>query len=72
MKPFLHGKKVLDVEPLRAPKPHSGFPVANLVHGTESGPSLEVIKEGDKVVRLIVVCCCGERMEIECLYPAGL
>jgi hypothetical protein len=33
---------------------------------------LEVIKEGDKVVRLIVVCCCGERMEIECLYPAGL
>jgi hypothetical protein len=23
------------------------------------------------VVRLIVTCACGERVEVECLYPAG-
>jgi hypothetical protein len=32
---------------------------------------VEVVKEGDKVVRLIVTCTCGERVEIECLYSAG-
>jgi hypothetical protein len=71
MKSFLLGKKVLTTEPLKAPKSTSGLPQANLVHSTEQGPTLEVVKEGDKVVRLIVVCSCGERMEIECLYPAG-
>ncbi len=30
--------------------------------------SVEVIKEGDKVVRMVVTCRCGERIEIECLY----
>lgn len=34
-------------------------------------PSIEAVKEGDKVVRLIVTCACGERMEVECIYPAG-
>jgi len=29
------------------------------------------IKEGDKVVRLVVTCSCGEKIEVECLYPAG-
>jgi hypothetical protein len=32
---------------------------------------VEVIKEGDKIVRLVVTCACGERVEVECLYPAG-
>jgi hypothetical protein len=32
---------------------------------------VETIKEGDKVVRLIITCGCGERIEVECLYPAG-
>lgn len=35
-----------------------------------SSATVEVVKEGDKVVRLIVSCVCGERVEIECLYPA--
>ena len=34
-------------------------------------PTVEVIKEGDKVVRVVVVCGCGERVEIECLYAGG-
>jgi hypothetical protein len=37
-----------------------------------AGASVEVVKEGDKVVRLIVTCTCGERVEVECLYPPGL
>lgn len=33
--------------------------------------NVEVVKEGDRVVRLVVTCCCGEKVEIECLYPVG-
>lgn len=36
-----------------------------------SSAHVEVVKEGDKVVRLIINCVCGERVEIECLYSAG-
>ena len=36
----------------------------------ESGPSVDVVKEGDKIVRLIVKCSCGEKLEVECLYSA--
>ena len=32
-------------------------------------PDVEVVKQGDKVVRIVVTCACGERIEIECLYP---
>jgi hypothetical protein len=35
------------------------------------GPTIECVKQGDKVARIIVTCACGERIEIECLYPAG-
>lgn len=33
--------------------------------------NIETVKEGGKVVRIIVTCKCGERMEIDCIYPAG-
>jgi hypothetical protein len=39
--------------------------------GAGAGPSVETVKQGDKVVRIIVTCTCGERIEIDCLYPAG-
>ncbi len=80
MKPFLHGKKSLPTESLRPP-PQFASPMApgckSPNHaamsqaGGESSAHVEVVKEGDKVVRLIVNCRCGERIEIECLYPAG-
>jgi len=35
------------------------------------GIQIETVKEGDKVVRLVVTCACGERIEVECIYPAG-
>ncbi len=79
MKPFLQGKKALNLAALRLPP---GFGPAPKVHHAGAHPpadaphevshaSVETIKEGDKIVRLIVTCACGERVEIECLYPAG-
>jgi len=78
MKSFLAGKKVLTgteslnpVAPVVALgvqptlRPH---PVTGKAH---SAPNIEVVKEGDKVVRLVVTCSCGERMEVECLYSTG-
>ena len=72
MKPFLFGKKTVDTQLLRVP--HNAKPTAS--HGSAhpghtTGPNVEVVKQGDKVVRLVVTCSCGERIEVECLYPAG-
>ena len=39
--------------------------------GAPSGPTVECVKQGDKIVRLIVTCSCGEHLEIECLYGEG-
>lgn len=82
MNSFLQGKKILSVAPLRplgtpaiASLKPTAAPTAHHGHGAgqsgEGHPSVEVVKEGDKVVRLVVVCSCGERVEIECLYPGG-
>lgn len=84
MKSFLQGKKALALSSLRPP---TGVAATGAMscstartaaqaqqHGQAPGASsatVEVIKEGDKVVRLIVTCVCGERVEVECLYPAG-
>jgi hypothetical protein len=45
-------------------------PIAGLVHPAPANarPNIEAVKEGDKVVRLVITCACGERMEVECLY----
>lgn len=73
MKPFLLGKKPLDAPPLRSPqKTHShAHGPQGLVRPAPTGPHVEAVKEGDKIVRLIVTCSCGEKIEIDCLYPAG-
>ncbi len=78
MKTFLQGKKSVALESLRPPA-HAGTTSPHLekLHGNAAGitagagTQVEVIKEGDKVVRLIVNCACGERVEIDCLYSAG-
>jgi hypothetical protein len=80
MKSFLQGKKTLAMEALRPPPQFAaaGAPRcdASRAHAASAAPGgssahVEVVKEGDKVVRLIVTCVCGERVEIECLYSAG-
>lgn len=79
MKSFLQGKKTLNTGPLRPPgmavpapaRPHSHGGGVSVVTPGASSAHVEVVKEGDKVVRLIVTCVCGEKVEIECLYSAG-
>jgi len=78
MKSFLSGKKtvaepsLVSVAPVVAMsstpplRPHAVTGKATLA------PNVEVVKEGNKVVRLVITCACGERMEVECLYPAGV
>lgn len=80
MKSFFQGRKTLEISALRrpsaAPPIHTKHGDSGHSHGSagDSGASsaqVEVVKEGDKVVRLVVTCGCGERVEIECLYSAG-
>jgi hypothetical protein len=71
MKSFLQGKKSSDVRPLRTGNSNSPLPSSGLVRPACTGPGVEAIKQGDKVMRLIVTCACGERIEVDCLYPAG-
>lgn len=86
MKSFHQGKKSLPIPSLRFPpgchgaasgsghtSPRTSRAGTVQVHaGTTGGEAhVEVVKEGDKVVRLVVTCACGERIEVECLYAAG-
>ena len=40
-------------------------------HGSGHDASVEAIKEGDRVVKLVVTCRCGEKIEILCAYTPG-
>ena len=81
MNSFLQGKRILKAEALGRPSHAPGPAQAPLCRPQRApGPAaaaapatahVEAVKEGDKVVRLIVTCVCGERVEVECLYPAG-
>jgi hypothetical protein len=75
MKSFLAGKKALETAPLQSPAKSSTHSRAHgpqgHVHPGPSGPQVEAVKQGDKVTRLIVTCSCGEKIEIDCLYPVG-
>jgi hypothetical protein len=70
MKPFLSGKKSVELPP---PAPgETRRPISAWACKPEkSEPNVEVVKQGDKVVRIVFTCSCGERTEVECLYPAG-
>jgi hypothetical protein len=71
MKHYLHGRVQVPEETLSAPTPPAdGLRVAPFETASTS-PNIEVVKQGEKVTRLIVTCTCGERIEIECLYPAS-
>ena len=77
MKSFLEGKRNFSTDSLRpiatAHALHSDVARQGLAHAVPGASSahVEVVKEGDKIVRLVVHCVCGERVEVECLYPAG-
>ena len=71
MKPFLSGKRTHETSPLRSLHIHRTPVPVRPVNAVPEGPNVEVVKEGDKVVRIIVTCACGEKVEVDCLYPAG-
>ena len=75
MKSFLSGKKELTLPALCRPQAPAAVRAASasrpLAAEGDHNPNIEAVKEGEKIVRLIVTCGCGERMEIECIYPAG-
>lgn len=78
MKSFLSGRSHATSDSLQAPAGSNPGFVAKAIGGVHkdhaqsaSGPTVECVKQGDKITRLIVTCNCGERIEIECIYPAG-
>lgn len=86
MKSFLSGKTSLGSAPLSSEvqkntlgsarkNANAALPTNNShthgVGGNSVGPQIDLVKEGGKVVRLVITCTCGERIEVECLYPAG-
>ena len=79
MNSFLHGKKTLAIPALRLPPGFASPRVsacaasrgASAPSSGAAEPHVEIVREGDKVVRLIVTCGCGERVEVECLYSVG-
>jgi hypothetical protein len=76
MKTFLHNKKPLTLPALTPSHlaARQAFPAIGAVEAPargHDGTHIEVVKEGDKVARLVITCACGERIEVECLYPAG-
>ena len=83
MKSFLSGRPSASVPSLKPlldkPAAHRGVsaqasaPVAGGSRPPPGGshahePTVECIKQGDKVTHLVVTCACGERIEIDCLY----
>lgn len=78
MKSFLSGRSRHDQPSLRPETSVSGGLTglakkqghAGHAHAS-AAPTVECIKQGDKVTRLIITCACGERIEVNCLYPLG-
>ncbi|MBP7141304.1 MAG: hypothetical protein KBA71_05310 [Opitutaceae bacterium] len=83
MKPFLSGRPSTGTPALRPATDGSDAGIAGIPSlatqpglkcaGSDPahGPNIECIKQGDKVVRLVITCTCGEKIEVECLYPAA-
>jgi hypothetical protein len=53
--------------PTPSPSPSAPAPAAR---GAAHATTVECVREGDRITRLIVTCACGERTEIDCLYGA--
>lgn len=71
MKPFLQGKKSISgsmLRPFAVAKVTGGACAAAAADGTAPHASIELVKDGDCVVRMIIHCGCGERIDVECLY----
>ncbi len=59
-----------EVPPALSPAARAAAPACS-AGGPARPASVETVREGDRVVRIIVTCACGERTEIDCLYASG-
>ena len=76
MKPFLNGRPSSGTPALRPAADGNDLGIAGIPSlasqpglkssgsDHEHGPSIECIKQGDKVVRLVITCTCGEKIEV--------
>jgi hypothetical protein len=75
MKSFLEGKKAAASPALSSPQTDSAPVLSSFGRSGSAGScpahTLEVIKEGDRIVRLVITCSCGEKTEVDCIYPLG-
>ena len=72
MKPFLQGRPVQSSSNLKSVCTE-GSSAINKAKASKGGAgvTVETVKQGEKVVKLIVTCSCGEKIEIDCLYAPG-
>ena len=71
MRSFLHGRPQYAGGALVAKSAGPGASLAAHTRPDADTPTVEVIKQGDKVARIVVTCSCGERIDLECIYPPG-
>jgi hypothetical protein len=76
MKSFLADRPSAAIPPLRPlVRPLEVLPcpegAPRPAHSHSGGAVVECIREGEKVVRLVVTCTCGERIDVECIYSVG-
>jgi len=72
MKSFLQGRHIQKSGNLKSMSTEGAQALSRASQANHGSDVLiETVKEGEKVVRLIVTCSCGERIEIDCLYPPG-
>lgn len=38
-------------------------------HPDHGAPEIECLRQGDRIVSILITCSCGERIELDCLYP---
>jgi hypothetical protein len=74
MKPFLQGRKTAEAKPLPVPVSPAVLPSRDqspppAKHSV--GPNVEIVRKGTTITHLIVTCSCGEKVEVQCLYPEG-
>ncbi len=76
MKSFLSDRPRVALPGSPAEQPSALSPAARAPSACASAsssraPTVECVREGDRITRLVVTCACGERVEIDCLYAAG-
>lgn len=78
MKPFLTDRPRLATPIPPCTHVAASSALGTVIRSSKTGPErpadeaaasqVECVRQGDKIIRLIVTCRCGDRIEIDCLY----